>query len=144
MTERTEPEALSRPEAGATGAFEAAPPADVAIRAATPADARAYRGFWSAVVAEGRYVRSERVTRSVLDYRRLFRRSRTRDRAEILAVRGSRVVGHLSIAREEGPVTRHVASLGMAVAADRRGEGIGTALMAEAFRWARWAGVEKI
>ena len=34
------------------------------------------------------------------------------------------------------PVTRHVATLGIAVSADRRGQGIGRALMAEAFRWA--------
>ncbi len=134
MTERTEPEA---PAASAL-------PAGVAIRGAAPSDARSYREFWSAVVAEGRYVRSDRVTRSVLDYRRLFRRSRTPDRAEILALRASRVIGHVSVAREESPVTRHVASLGMAVAADWRGRGIASALMAEAFAWARWAGVEKI
>jgi ribosomal protein S18 acetylase RimI-like enzyme len=41
-------------------------------------------------------------------------------------------------------VTRHVATLGLAVAAEHRGRGIGAALMAEALRWAERAGVEKV
>ena len=61
-----------------------------------------------------------------------------------MAVEGSRVVGHLYIQRESHPVTAHVATLGIAVAADHRGRGVGTALMTEAFAWARGAGVEKI
>ena len=64
--------------------------------------------------------------------------------AQIVAVEGDRVVGHLFIQRESHPVTHHVATLGIAVAADRRGQGVGTALMAEAVRWARGAGVEKL
>src|SRR5437867_2396371 len=42
------------------------------------------------------------------------------------------------------PVTRHVATLGMFVVADRRSRGIGSALMAEAIRWARRHGVLRI
>ena len=61
-----------------------------------------------------------------------------------MALDGGRVVGHVYVQREQHPVTRHVATLGIAVAADRRGRGIGTALMAEAFRWARSVGVEKL
>jgi ribosomal protein S18 acetylase RimI-like enzyme len=41
-------------------------------------------------------------------------------------------------------VTRHVATLGLAVAADRRSLGIGRALLAEALRWAQRSGVEKV
>jgi len=41
-------------------------------------------------------------------------------------------------------VTRHVATLGMFVLFDRRGHGIGTALMREALRWALDHGVERI
>jgi len=43
----------------------------------------------------------------------------------------------------EHPAVRHVATFGMAVAADRRGRGIGAALLAEGLRWARGVGVEK-
>src|SRR6266436_8870933 len=38
----------------------------------------------------------------------------------------------------------HVASLGMAVAPEWRGRGVGSALMAEAIAWARAHGVEKL
>ena len=41
-------------------------------------------------------------------------------------------------------MTRHVASLGMAVAREWRRRGVGTALMAEAILWAKEMGVEKL
>jgi Acetyltransferases len=121
-----------------------APPPGVIVRPATSADARSFLTFWTAIVAEGGYVRSERVSQPLRVYRRRFRRSWTDREAQILAVRERRVVGHLFIQREAHPVTAHVATLGIAVAADHRGEGVGTTLMAEAFTWAQGAGVEKI
>jgi putative acetyltransferase len=54
------------------------------------------------------------------------------------------VIGSLSIARDDGAITRHVSSLGMSVDREWRGRGVGSALLAEAFRWARWSGVEKV
>jgi ribosomal protein S18 acetylase RimI-like enzyme len=97
------------------------------------------------VVDEKRYVRSETVSHSVGYYRRrYFRRPWTRDHASLVAVHGDRVIGHLNVAREEGSMTRHVASLGMAVAPDWRGQGVGSALMDEVLRWAREMGVEKL
>jgi putative acetyltransferase len=53
-------------------------------------------------------------------------------------------VGHLYIQRERHPVTRHVATLGIAVAEDLRGRGIGSALLAEGIRWARAHAVDKL
>ena len=41
-------------------------------------------------------------------------------------------------------MTRHVASLGMAVAPEWRGKGVGSALLAETIRWAKEMGVEKL
>ena len=123
-------------------------PADlhgIVVRPARPDDARSYLAFWSAVVAEGRYVRTERVTGTVRSYRRRFRHSWSEREAQIVAVGDAgTVVGHLYIQREGHPVTRHVATLGIAVAAEVRGRGIGTALMSEALRWSRSVGVEKI
>jgi len=119
-------------------------PDGIAIRPATPRDAVPFRAFWSAIVAEERFVRSEEVRHSVRTYRRRFRRPWTEREAQILAVEGRRVVGHVYIAREDHPVTSHVATLGIAVAADRRGRGVGTTLLAEAFRWARGVGIEKV
>jgi diaminopimelate decarboxylase len=123
-------------------------PADlvgIVVRPARPEDARSYLAFWRAVVAEGRYVRTERVTGTARSYRRRFRHPWSDREAQIVAVDDSgTVVGHLYIQRETHPVTRHVASLGIAVAAEVRGRGIGTALMREALRWSRSVGVEKI
>ena len=54
------------------------------------------------------------------------------------------IVGRLSIARDHNPYSRHVAELGLMVAASARRRGIGTALMEEAMRWARAAGITKL
>jgi RimJ/RimL family protein N-acetyltransferase len=121
-----------------------APPRSFVVRPAAPHDAASFLELWRAVVAEGRYVRTERVTASVGYYRRRFRRAWTPDEAEVVAVEGERVIGHLNVSREESPVTRHVASLGMFVAADRRGQGVGTGLLRECLRWADEVGVEKL
>ena len=124
---------------------EPAGPDGIVVRLARPEDARSYLAFWSAVVAEGRYVRTERVTGSARSYRRRFRHPWSVREAQIVAVDDAgAVVGHLYIQREDHPVTRHVATLGIAVAAEVRGRGIGTALMSEALRWSRSVGVEKI
>ena len=115
-----------------------------AVRPAVPRDAASFLELWRAVVAEKLWVRTETVNRSPRHYRRRFRHSWTPDEAEIVAVEGNRVVGHLNVSREESPATRHVASLGMCVAPDRRSAGIGTALLDACIRWAHDAGVEKL
>ena len=120
------------------------PPPGVRVRPAAPSDARSFLAMWREVVAEQRYVRSEDAQRSARFYRRRFKRSWTDREAQLVAVEGKRVVGHVTIQREGHPVSRHVATLGIAVAADRRGGGVGSALLAEALRWARSAGVERI
>jgi putative acetyltransferase len=115
------------------------------VRPARRSDAASFVELWKTVVAERRFIRTERVDRSVRYYRRHFlRRTWEDDQATLVAMDGRRVVGHLHVAREESPVTRHVASLGMTVAPDWRGKGVGSALMTEAIRWARQVGVEKL
>jgi putative acetyltransferase len=96
------------------------------------------------VAAEGRYIRTEEVRWTVREMRKRYRRSWTTAEATIVAVADGRLVGSLGLWREPNPVTHHVASLGMLVAEEWRGRGVGSALLAEAFRWARWAGVEKL
>jgi L-phenylalanine/L-methionine N-acetyltransferase len=101
--------------------------------------------MWRAVVAERRFVRTESAEQSIRFYRRrFFRKTWEPNEACLVAVGDGRVIGNLSVSREEGPTTRHVASLGMAVAPDWRGQGVGTALLQEAIRWAREMGVEKL
>jgi diaminopimelate decarboxylase len=119
-------------------------PVEVRIRAAAPRDADGFLALYRDIVTEDRFLRVERVLRSVRETKRRFRRSRTPNEAFLLATEGDRIVGWISIAREPFAVIRHVATFGMAVAADRRGRGIGAALLADALRWAREVGVEKV
>jgi len=114
------------------------------VRPARPADAGSFLQMYRGVAAEQRFIRTEEVAHPPRIFRRRFRRSWTAEEAHLVAVAGGRVVGHLSIRRDEHPVTRHVATLGMAVAADWRGRGVGTALMTDAIRWAREVRVEKV
>ena len=136
---------LDRLEVGVVREQAAAPPEGITIRPARPQDARPYLAFWTAIVEEGRHVRTERVTGTVRGYRRRFRHPWTDREAQIVAVDGDdRVVGHVYVQRESHPVTRHVATLGIAVDAAARGRGIGSALLAEAVRWARSVEVDKV
>jgi putative acetyltransferase len=114
------------------------------IRPAHPGDARSFVAMWAAVVAEQRYVRPDTTDGSVANYRRRFRRSWDDERVDLVAVTADRVIGHLTAAREAGAVCRHVASLGLAVAGDWRGRGVGRALIREAIGWGRTFGVEKL
>jgi L-amino acid N-acyltransferase YncA len=116
---------------------------DVEIRPARASDAAAFLEFWRGIVAEERFVRTEVVDAPVRAYRRRFRRHND-DETDIVAIVDGRLVGHVNLQRERHPVTRHVASLSIAVVADRRGLGIGTRLMKEAVDWSRRAGVEKL
>jgi diaminopimelate decarboxylase len=142
---REEAADLDRLEAPAAWSVPAAdPPAGITLRPAEPRDTRSFLMFWRAIVAEGRYVRSEEVGTPARVYRARFRHSWTDREAQVVAIDGGRVVGHVYVQREAHPVTRHVATIGIAVAADHRRRGIGMALMAEALRWGRSVGVDKI
>ncbi|GIU98653.1 MAG: hypothetical protein KatS3mg014_0269 [Actinomycetota bacterium] len=121
-----------------------APPPGVEVRPARPADAEGFLGVYREAVAEERYLRSERVLRTVREARRLLRHPVTDERACFVAVEGGRVVGWIQVVREPHPVVRHLATFGMAVARDRRRRGVGSALLSEALRWARDRGVSKV
>jgi ribosomal protein S18 acetylase RimI-like enzyme len=114
------------------------------VRPAERRDAASFVELFRAVVAERRFIRTERVDRSVRYYRRSFRKTWGTEQATLVAVHGDRVIGHIHLAREDSPVTRHVASLGMTVAPDWRRMGVGSALISEVIRWARSVGVEKL
>ena len=55
-----------------------------------------------------------------------------------------RPVGRLSASRDPHPASAHVADIGIMVAADWRGRGVGRALLQAAVDWARSAGVLKL
>ncbi|MGZ4132373.1 MAG: diaminopimelate decarboxylase [Actinomycetota bacterium] len=122
----------------------AAAPEGIDIRPARPGDVRAFLPFWRRAIADERTMRTDDQRTTAAEYRSRFRRSYGEDEAHILALQGGRVVGYVMAGRDRNPVTRHVASLGLAVAADRRRRGVGTALLAAAIRWGRGVGVEKV
>jgi len=86
-------------------------------------------GGWRGVGAERRYLRATR---------------RSQDAAVFVAESPEGIVGRLSIARDAHPASRHVADLGLMVAAPYRRRGIGTALLGAAVQWAREVGVRKL
>jgi putative acetyltransferase len=69
---------------------------------------------------------------------------RSPDAAVYVAVVDGVVVGRLSLARDPHPASRHVADLGLMVAATHRRRGVGTALLEQAVRWSEESGVRKL
>ena len=118
----------------------------VQIRRAEPRDA-------DALVALGREVGAEPegwlITtggwRTAGEERRYLKAIRRWEHAAVFVAEvDGQVVGRLSVSRDQHPASRHVADVGLMVAAERRGQGIGRALLEAAVDWARAAGVTKL
>jgi len=114
------------------------------VRPARPRDSASFLQLYGGVIAEERYIRTEDLATSERDARRRFRLRPNEGGANFVAVAGESVIGSLGISREDQPVTRHVASLGMMVAPAWRRRGVGSALMRQAIAWGRNVGVEKL
>jgi putative acetyltransferase len=83
--------------------------------------------------------------RSVSEERRYLRALRKHpDAAVFVADDDGAVVARLSVARDPHSASRHVADLGLMVAASHRRLGIGRALLEQAVAWANAAGVLKL
>jgi putative acetyltransferase len=124
----------------------ARPVDEVFIRAASPADAPALSRLGTAVGAEPEgWLLATRGWRSAGDERRYLRGLRRSADAAVYVAEGPEgVVGRLSVARDAHPASRHVADIGLMVAAGRRRQGIGRGLLEAAVLWARSAGVRKL
>ena len=118
----------------------------VVIRPARPEDASALAALGVAVRREkGAWLLTTDSWRSVADERRYLRAlKRFPDAAVFVADDEGDVVGRLSLARDPHPASRHVADLGLMVAATHRRRGLGTALLEQAVTWARGAGIRKL
>ena len=84
---------------------------------------------WRSVAAEKRYLRAAR---------------RSPHAAVYVAQAPEGLVGRLSVARDVHPASRHVADLGLMVAATHRRQGIGRALLQRTVEWARGSGISKL
>ena len=121
-------------------------PGDFTIRPAHPRDAADLVALAEEVAAEpGGWLISDGGWRTVLDERRYLRALRRyRDAAVFVAEAEDGLVGRLSLGRDPHPASRHVADLGLMVAASHRRRGIGRALLDRAIEWAREVGVRKL
>jgi diaminopimelate decarboxylase len=122
----------------------AEPPEGVTIRPARRGDLHALVDHLRVVGADERSWRADPATMTPVAVRRSLRRTWTPDQAVVLALDGREVVGSLGIAREAQPASRHVATFELAIAPGARRRGIGAALVARAFDWAREFDVEKL
>jgi RimJ/RimL family protein N-acetyltransferase len=116
------------------------------VRRATPHDANALVELAESVGREeGRWILGTGLWRAAADERRYLRTiQRHLDAAVFVAEDGGRIVGRLSLSRDSHPASRHVADLGLMVAASHRRQGVGTALLDEAVAWARESDVRKL
>ena len=116
------------------------------VRPATLHDANALVDLAESVGREeGRWILGSGPWRSASDERRYLRSiQRYPDAAVFVAEDGERLVGRLSLSRDPHPASRHVADLGLMVAASHRRQGVGTALLDVAVGWARESGVRKL
>jgi len=118
------------------------------VRPADPGDAEALTRLAEAVSSEPEawLISADGEWRSVGDERRYLKAVRRYPHAAVFVAERSdgAVVGRLSLARDTHPASTHVADLGLMVAKDVRGHGVGQALLATAVEWARRSGVRKL
>jgi L-phenylalanine/L-methionine N-acetyltransferase len=116
------------------------------IRRAEPGDAEDLTRLGEAVGSEPEgWLVTTNGWREVSDERRYLRAIRRYPNAAVfVAEDDGRIVGRLSIARDQHPASRHVADLGLMVAMSHRRRGIGTKLLEAAVDWARHSEVRKL
>jgi RimJ/RimL family protein N-acetyltransferase len=119
----------------------------VTVRRAEPSDAQSLVSLARRVGSEPEgWLITRNSWRSAGEERRYLRALRRHEGAAVYVAEDAdgEIVGRLSIARDLHPASPHVADLGLMVARGHRRQGIGRALLEQAVRWAREAGVSKL
>jgi RimJ/RimL family protein N-acetyltransferase len=118
----------------------------VIVRPAVPRDAEACVALALSVGSEPEgWLISTDDWRPVAEERRYLKAVQRWPHAAVLVAEDEgAIVGRLSIARDTHPASEHVADLGLMVAKEERGRGVGTALLEAAVKWAQVAGVRKL
>ena len=118
----------------------------IRVRRAEPSDAAALVRLAESVgQEEGRWILATEGWRTIGDERRYLKTVlRHPDAAVFVADVEGDVVARLSLSRDPHPSSRHVADIGLMVAAGHRGQGIGRMLLEEAVTWSRMSGIGKL
>jgi RimJ/RimL family protein N-acetyltransferase len=118
----------------------------IEIRRAEPSDAEQLVELGRAVGSEAEgWLIAVDGWRSVADERRYLKAIRRYPHAAVyVAEDEGRIVGRLSLSRDQHPASAHVADLGLMVAVSHRRRGIGRALLETAVMWAREAEITKL
>jgi ribosomal protein S18 acetylase RimI-like enzyme len=115
-------------------------PADPTVRAATPEDFEGWCALHEAVAGEGRWIGAELPLDRDSQHAHFDEVLADPASAYFLATEAALVVGYIRVR----VASYGVADIGMAVAADSRGQGVGGALLTTAVDWAREHGAHKV
>jgi RimJ/RimL family protein N-acetyltransferase len=118
----------------------------VIVRPAEPGDAAELVALGAQVGREPEgWLIADSAWRTEAEERRYLRALRRYPHAAVFVAEAEgAIVGRLSLARDPHPASRHVADLGLMVAASHRRLGIGRALLETAVEWARNHRVSKL